>query len=449
MNHKTCLIVFIVFTVCILPFFLSVSAADDATVNVYMLAEETRIRFGSPVLVADVWHNIDITLENLEFQELSLKFYKGDSMPTAGERNATNYYGWKYDKNSETPWKDIMEYDGREYINNERCLISNNNYIFCVGIKDTFPSVPYYHENWTLEIYKDEDSVYSENVVAEKPTVALAKTHGDILQLNVDPFTEMDASGDDFFIVENKGNIPLHLTIDYGTYNDIIEATGSDTTISPYSTSAHKVTLHSESWQPGILEIPGGISGSVPSSFVITTAIITFETSVEINAPDLRIFVGHSSYRIRERILGTGISFQHIEELEMSEGEIEDITAYVSGNGILTLDLRVENLRILKVSSENTEVDTPIAITSTNTSEKAITIRVEALRENNVAYIYYDLEIEGQIMTYETKINVGPPSSQPGGTISDTMPIMAIIVILCIIVVIGYMISAHMKHKRR
>jgi len=86
-------------------------------------------------------------------------------------------------------------------------------------------------------------------------------------------------------------------------------------------------------------------------------------------------------------------------------------------------------------------------VISTDTSEYVITVKIEAIRENKIGFLYYELETGGETQTFITQINVGPPSS--GEQASSTVPIMAIIVIVCILLVIGYMISTHMKHRRR
>lgn len=63
MGIKNCLIIFIVFTLGIFSFFPSVSA-DDVNVNIHMLGEDARTRFDNPVIVAGIWHYINITLNN-------------------------------------------------------------------------------------------------------------------------------------------------------------------------------------------------------------------------------------------------------------------------------------------------------------------------------------------------------------------------------------------------
>ena len=446
MGHKACMIIFIVFVIGLLPFFSSISADDTVSMEIHIIGEKTQTRFGDPVIVAGIWQHINVTLENQDFQKLSLKLFNGDSIPTEGERNATNYYEWKYDENIQALWKDEMEYEGRSYLNSENCRKNNDVYSFCVGIKDTFPEITYYHENWTLEVYKDENKLFSKRAVVEKPTVGLAKSHADLIKFNVVPFTEAVVVGDDSFNISNTGNIPLNISIDYDADDNIIEVTGSNIILPPYSISSHNVALHSKSWKPGIIEIEGIISGKIPGSYIITTANFTLASAPGLSSADLKIFVGHSNYEIYE--MPESIVFQYEKNLEMNEGEIRDIAVYISGSGVATLDIWSDekNITILKISSKNQE-GTPQTVISTDTSEYVVTVKIEAIRENKIGFLYYALETGGETQTFITQINVGPPSS--GEQASNTVPIMAIIVIVCIFLVIGYMISTHMKHRRR
>jgi len=446
MGHKACMVIFIVFIIGLLPFFSSISADDTVSMEIHIIGEKTQTRFGETVIVAGIWHHINLTLENQNFQKLSLKFFNGNSIPTEGKRDATNYYEWKYDENIEALWKDEMEYEGRSYLNIENCRKNKDIYSFCIGIKDTFPEITYYHENWTLEVYKEEDKLFSKSVVVEKPTVGLAKSHADLIKFNVVPFTNAVVVGDDSFKIENTGNIPLNISINYEADDDIIEVAGSNMILSPYSISSHNVTLHSKSWKPGIIEIEGSISGKIPGPYIITTANFTLTSAPGMSSANLKIFVGQSNYEIYE--MSEDIIFQYEKNLEMNEGEIRDIAVYISGNGVATLDIWSDekNITILKISSKNQE-GTPQTIISTDTSEYIITVKIEAIRENKIGFIYYALETGGENQTFITQINVGAPLS--GEQTSNTVPIMAIIVIVCIFLVIGYMISTHMKHRRR
>lgn len=449
MNRRNCKIIIIVFMIGLLPVICSVSADNDIDINIHIIGEKTQIRFANPVIVAGIWHYINITLESQELQELSLKLYNGSSIPNLDERDETNYYEWKYDENSQQ-WTDLNEYGGYTYIKNDSCQKAGNTYSFCAGIKDTLPSRQFYHENWTLEVYKDQERICSNAVVVEKPTAIIGTSHVAIISFYVDPFTEMDAEGNDYFKVSNTGNIPLNVNINYGANNDIIDVTNLNTKFSPGDTSNVYVTLYSKSWKPGFIEIKGPfVEGTILSSSIIPTADITLESAPGVGSSDLRINVGHANHEIV--LVGDDIIFQYEKSLTMSEDEIKDLTAYISGNGEATLNIWSDekNITILTISSGNQEVETPFTVISTDTSEQKIIIKVKALRENKIGILYYRLEIEGETQTFSTQITIEPPSSQGGETTSITTPVMAIIVIICIVLVIGYMVSSYIRHGRR
>ena len=319
--------------------------------------------------------------------ELSLRFYKGITL-TTGNKNETNYYEWKYDKNNVTVWNDVSGY-GIEYIKQDSCLKNNTLYSFCIGIKDAMPNIVGYYENWTVEVLKDGTTLHSEGIVVEKPKTGISLSKPSSIIFYVDPFTVMDAQGDNFFKIGNIGNVPLYVNIDYEKYNDI-EITDINKKFLPDDIITHYVIVHSRSWPPGIKRMDIQLNGSYPQSyFVDTNATVTLYTSFIIDVPQLVIYVGHSNYRIDE-ILGTGITFQYLEKLNMYEGEIRDISAYVSGNGAVTVEVWADekNISALKLYDGSTETHSPISFTSTNTSERTIVVTVEALSEGKNRYPY-------------------------------------------------------------
>ena len=448
MGIKNCLIFSLMLVNILLILFDSPSAADEINVKIHMVGMDVKTRFENPVIVAGIWNYINVTYEETNFQNLFIKLYKGDSIPDAAARNESNYYEWKYYANNQE-WIDLNEYEGYSYIDVNKSKKNNDIYSFCLGVKDTFPDVENYYENWTLEIYKDTIALYSTNVVMEKPMVGLARSHSDTIEFHINPFEEINIkNNDDYFIIENVGNVPLVTSIDYPTYNNILDITNSGEILSPKNSYDYYITLYSESWKPGILEIPGIVSGEIPADLIITVSSFTFKTNITINAADLEISIGHSNYKI-ESIPETFIVFQYEEELEMYEGEIKDIKVYISGEGTVTFDVTDDgvNVEIIKVTAED-KIGTPLTLSSTNNTEYEVTIQVEAIRENKVGIIRYELEVDGKNQVYETKINIGPPKNEnTNGEIN--LPITTIVIILLVAIVIGYMILTQIRHKRR
>ena len=454
MKHKSCivatLLVIISFFSILLP---SVSSQDGAVVDVSMPDGEVQTRFDEPKFVAGIWHYVNVTVINQDAQKLTLKFYEGSSIP-AGTKDETNYYEWVYDESNATQWMDDKKYDDVEYIDTTKCVKDNNVYSFYIGIKDTLPNPPFSSENWTLEIYKDDDIqlLHSENIVVEKPTMNIGRAHADHIILNVDPFTVMDAEGDDYFTLSNKGNLPLDINISYSG-NYIFDIDHSDERLTLDSSFNCYVTLHSESWPPGeIGPIEVIAASAVPEEYIIQTSeMISFTNSLSIDATRLTVHVGHSDYKLVQLGDGEdGISFQYDESISMYEGEIREIPVYISGKGSVKLDVtsKNENVKILDLLSEGSHVNNPITIASVATSEHTIAVKVEAMSEGKTGTITYTLETDDKTYIYTTDITINPPKTD-GDAASNADSTLQIIVLISIILVIIYMVFSHIKHRRR
>jgi hypothetical protein len=412
-----------------------------------MIQGEQQTRFNKPVLVTGIWHYVNITTdENID--ELSLRFYKGSSPPT-GQKNETNYYEWSYDKNTAFIWSDESGY-GIEYIKPELCLNADTRYSFCIGVKDFMPNIVDYYENWTIDITQGGTTIYSEGIVAEKPKTGVSSSKPSSIIFHVDPFTIMDAQGDNFFKIGNIGNIPLTIDFDSQTYSDI-EINDLNRNFLPDEIITHYVTVHSRSWPPGFKNINIQLLGSYPQSyFVDTNATVTLYTSFIIDVPLLVIYVGHSNYKIDE-IQGTGITFQYIEKLNMYEGEIRDITAYVSGNGAVTAEIWADekNISALALYDGGTETHSPLSFTSTNTSERIIKVSVKALSEGTTGVLTYQITGNGITKTYTTQVTIGPPETPDEEDTGGSFSIMQIVVIGVVLLVIGYMILTYLRNRKR
>jgi hypothetical protein len=413
-----------------------------------MVNESERTRFNNPVMVAGIWHYINVSIDAQDFQDLILKFHSGTSIPNEANRDETNYYEWKYDKNNQL-WLDMKEYSGYVYINNESSQTIANTYSFCVGINSNAISnlikgeIEY--NNWTLKVYKDQTLLTSQVILVEEPVTGLAKSHGDILKFYVEPFTIMTDVADDYFKIENTGNIPLVISVDYAEYSDNIYVPELNTKIpADQSKSFDGILLQSESWKPGTLKKTGLITqGRIPEGYIITTANIVFETSPGINSPDIEISVGRYDYEIQEWP-DNDIVFQYEKELELKEGKVTDIYIYISGNGIVQLNFRTDNISILKVFDESVADTPPLTISSNDDSEHEVKLRVKALKEDITSYIYYDLEIEDNVRTLKTTIQVGPPEKSKGEEPMNMTQIILIVMIIALVV--GYMVYSRIGY---
>jgi cobalamin biosynthesis Mg chelatase CobN len=179
-------------------------------------------------------------------------------------------------------------------------------------------------------------------------------------------------------------------------------------------------------------------------------ATVTLYTSFIIDVPQLVIYVGHSNNKIDE-IQGTGITFQYLEKLNMYEGEIRDISAYISGNGTVTVDVWADekNISALKLYDGTTETHSPISFTSTNTSERTIVVTVKALSEGTTGVLHYRVSSNNVTKLYTTQITIGPPVSRNKEISTNPSSIMQIIVIIVILLVVIYMVFLYVKNRMR
>jgi hypothetical protein len=424
-----------------------ITIAQGATLSIEMFQGEQQTRFNQPVLVAGVWHYLNITSAQ-DFDDLTVRLYKGTIIP-GGVKNETNYYEWRYQKNAATTWSDESGY-GITYIQQDLCQKSNTLYSFCVGLKDFMPNIVDYYENWTAEVSHAGTTIETVRVVVEKPKSGYSLSKPTSIIFHVDPFTIMDASGDNFFKIGNIGNIPMNVDFDSEKYSEV-EINNLNQRFLPDEIITHYVTIHSKSWPPGIKNIQIQLNGSYPQTyFVDTNATVTLYTNFIIDVPLLIIYVGHSNYKIEE-LQGSGITFQYVEKLTMYEGETKDITAYVSGNGAVSLQIWADekNLSALHLYDNGVEAQSPISFTSTNTSERLIRVTVRALSEGTTGILMYQLTANGVTKTYVTQITIGPPQSSPEEETGGSLSIMQLIVIGVILLVVIYMIVTYLRNKKR
>jgi hypothetical protein len=66
------------------------TSVDETTLHIP--GETQRTRAGNPVLVAGLWHYLNVTLIDSQPSKLSVTMYEGDTLPTSDERNENTYY---------------------------------------------------------------------------------------------------------------------------------------------------------------------------------------------------------------------------------------------------------------------------------------------------------------------------------------------------------------------
>ncbi len=420
------------------------ASIDEITLHI--IGETQRSRAGNPVLVAGVWHYLNITLVNSEPSKLTIIMYKGSTIPPIIERDEGTYYSWEYDGS----WKDTTGYGDNiySYITEANCNKIGKTYSFYIGIRSdvvqniNIDEIDY--DNWTLEIKADETAIHNISITVEEPVIGFASKSAEFY-LHCEPFTSTIIEPDHTFGIINLNNIPFSINLSYTQFADRIDTTNTESIVHPNQTTTHEITVTTPPWPPGIIAIEGIVQ--VIPKHILETGVVSLPTAPIQYFPLIKIYVGHSNYTIYESPT-TGIIFQYEEALDAEYDEIKNITTYLFGNGEATITLNCENATLLNIFHEDTLIEQmPFTIQSTNTSEQRIVSQIHFTQENTIAEITYQLELDGEIQTFKTEINVGPKTIIEEETSDNTLLIIAIGI--CTVFVIGYMIYSQMKYRRR
>jgi len=408
--------------------------AQLTNLSIYVPNGESATRYGYPVLIRGIWHYVNITLD-IEVNKLSIVFYYGNS--PAVEKDETNYYKWEYTQGG---WNDIQH--NFKYMEKNYCTHEMELYSFFIGV-DQYAETG----NWTMELSVNDEKLISKKVYVGKAITSLSLKSIPVT-IRAEPFTEDYYTSEEGFTVENDGNVPLKLSVDYKNYRDILSTINFNEILKPGQTAKYSILLNSRSsWEPGELSIKAGdasVNADVLYIIPPKKAVNLIESNLSLGLPII-IEIGHIGYRLES--LGGEITFQYPRSVDIYYDEVIEIFVYISGNGDVTININTANLKILNVISDGLEVELPFTIVSTNTSEYPIAIRVKGVRVNTTGYIYYDLETAGEHNSFSTTINVGTYRPVEKSEY-DIALIIEIIIISCIVIVITYMLYSQLKHKK-
>lgn len=438
-NKKNLLLLIAVVSILLNFFPVNIALGDSTRItdlSIHIPNSQQLTQHGKPVWIRGVWHYINITLDN-NIDEILVIFYYGNNPNILDEKDETNYYKWEY---TQKIWGD-MQHDST-YINEEYCYHESRFFSFYIGI-DQYAKIG----NWTLEILLDDKLSSSRQIYVGKAVTALSlKTIP--VTIRAEPFIEGYYKSEGKFTVENEGNMPLTLKVDYGKYSDIFSTVNLDEILKPNQVSKYSILLNSRpTWPPGILKIQSNditLTGEALYIIPPKEMVNLIESNVASGLP-IDLYIGHLGYELES--LAGDITFQYTKNLDIRHDEIKNIYVYISGNGQVTVDITGKNVAVLKISSGGTEINTPFTFKSTNASEYPIAIRIRSNRPNSTAYLYYDLESGGEHKKFTTKIDVGSPL--PKKRYSPDLWIIQMFTLSCIIILMVYLIYSQIRTRKR
>jgi len=409
----------------------SEAQVNDLTINIPN--SEPRNKYDKPVFIRGIWHYVNISL-NSEINEATIIFYYGDIPPDLDDRNETNYYKWKYDYGS---WRDLQH--NITYIDENNCYHNVEFNSFYIGI-DQYANLG----NWTLILSVSEEQLFSKQIYVDNAVSFIVLKSIPIL-VNVEPFTEDMYISNNKYTIENQGNVPLRLSVNFGKYENTFSTIESVEILKPDETKKYNIMVQSSStWKPGTLTIKAGeasIRGHVQNIIPPKRIVSLIGANVSIALPII-INIGHSGFTLES--LMRNITFQYIENLNIYYYEIKDIFSFISGNGNVNVNITGKNIDIIKVLSDGNEVGIPFLVKSINTSEHPITVRARGIMPNSTGYLYYSLEIDGEIQKFISKINIGSFKPEREKTLNITL-----ILVMIAFIVVSFLVFTQIKHWKK
>ena len=142
-----------VIAVVILPFLLiSLNCVEASPSN--NLASPSHVSISDSVLIAGVFHYLDVTLP-IEHEKICIIAFNGKTEPESSLRSEENYYRWEYDHGN---WRDVSGYDA-SCIDPSRCLKDNLTYSFYLKISQKANP-----GDWTIKILVDDEETSTNTI---------------------------------------------------------------------------------------------------------------------------------------------------------------------------------------------------------------------------------------------------------------------------------------------
>jgi len=432
-------------------FNLTIVSAQNSTFTVNIIQEEPIIKDGKYVMVAGIWHDISITGDISDYEIIKLTIFKEFDEPL--EKNVTNYYQWEYQKTGSEQWNSNTDY-GEEYIDLEGCFQTGNQLSFRVGVQDVLPDEIFAQQEWIIQINTDATLLHEEAILIEKPTRGFAKSHGDHIAFNIDPFTEMQTQASDYIILKNTGNVPLFVRVTYEGLDDYLDFSHNDNIISPDDKQQYQLLLDSPLWQPQKIVQQGIATAQVLSEYIVggesSGIAVSLQTAFIIDVPQIDIFVGHSDYILENLFDKTGFSFQYKKSITMQEGDSETVRAYISGDGSGKISITVDDSLILEsINLDDSLVNSPFTILSTNDKEQKISIQIKSISENKNGKIHYMIESEGKTQRFSTMVYVQAPIITDDSLMITGTSTITVFVLIAVIIAAGFMLYNHLSYGRK
>ena len=395
------------------------SAAEVTDLEIKMPGEVPAYSGGSPVIVRGLIHNISFKLSQVS-GNITLKMYYGTfNSSSYSDKTA---YQWSFNSTSNV-WSDDLY--GR-YIKAENCSVAGNVVSFHAGI-----STSAYTGVWSLSIYLNGDKIYNTTVSVTDYTVGLAVQSVNTV-FTVSPFSSESRTAEYHVRVENKGNIPLKISVLFGDYQRLFTVTNASEPLHVGEKRDLYITLNSIPWSPRVVNITGVVHPAVPE-YLVSEDTVTLSTVAD-QTFNLRIEVVRQGYNL-VKIGNTMVQYR--DDITANYGDTVAVDMYLSSvnsTGEADLSISADLLNISSVMVDDKASDHDLTVQLTNDTERHVRILVIPEKPSTTAYLNYDvrdsLTSERDVLT--TEIVVGVSINPEGG---DGMILLILISIAALFII--------------
>ncbi len=371
----------------------TVQSAEVNEINMHIVGEKPVLRDGMPLMVAGLWHIVDI---NTDDSCSHIDLYLSYGNPEEENRSVKDHYHWTYDSDGSV-WKDA-EYG--TYIVPEKCEKFGGLYTFYIGVDGKVD-----YGVWNMSVVADGKRIIEKNIVVERPSVSSAVSSADF-SLRIDPFTAGTIDSEDlgqYVKISDTGNTPLICNMSFSSFSDRIKIKNPVGTLHIGDEEKIYLTFRADAWSPRVLNITGYVKVGSPYRIPTNTTaslIINLQTTFSI-----KVYVGHSGYDV---IQEDGFTIQKKDSINLVYGEEANLMFFLTGNGTASMGINSENCTIEEIRFQGGTVESPFRVGLLPDREVNGSVRIKADVPDTSGRLIYVINYNGKTYEYHTDIRVGP-----------------------------------------
>ena len=354
------------------------------------------------VLVAGIWHEVDVNLTAAPAANVSLVAI----LPGASPPGPSNTYRWSYDP-ATGAWTDVLY---GQFIRSDLSSASSSQIAFVVGIDAAATTGP-----WTLSASVGTSPVASETIEVQGPLVSYGLSSPDI-SFRADPFQSAQLSTQgtgEYLRTVNDGNVPLGLRVTFDSLGSALSLANPASVAHVGSEARYFFNLNLGPLPPQAITVTGRTN--VTPLYVVPSAGASRITPTVQQPFTVVVTVGRSGYAVRT--VGN-VVFQTLSTVSAAYGSVTTWQVYLTGAQNITVNAAASGVRLLSLASDSAPLQLPATLTLQPTSETPLTVQIEATNAGTVTFTLHLLGT-GDTVTFTTQVTVtGGPAGDGAGTVA-------------------------------